>query len=664
MTIYAKSDGTTLRDHSYHVMKAMEAVARPLLPDITDAEYNAGLHGAMLHDVGKAHPAFQESLCPGFDEAKRRLEVPHRHEISSILFLPLFERDDWPLIVDMVIAHHKSVRALGGQRGRGLIDLVDEYGEDAVFHRHSEQCERWAPDALTVLSELGVKVRPITLPEMRCAFDEALRLCETERYGRNRWRGLLMSADHLASALQDETEGRVGRLFKVPDLTKFEDRAAAASSDLYPLAKRLSNSPKPHTLVVAPTGSGKTDFLLRRCQQGRVFYLLPFQASINAMFLRMESLLNGTGEERLPEERRTDIRRVHASAQIEIDGGVEEETVLQRHPGASLKVMTPHQLASLVFGLAGYEAVALDVQGQNVILDEVHVYGEQAQAMVLALVRLLVRLECNVHIGSATIPSALANEILLGLGGRSNVYEVRLTERELTTYDRHVVHLLTDEAAARDYVRQKLNNGERVLFISNRVATAQDRYRWARDAFPDIPALLVHSRFRRVDRASIEKQIQAFDNSPGPCIVCSTQVIEVSLDISFDTLVTDCAPLDSLIQRFGRVNRRRLSEGSRRLVPVGVISPPASEGDAKPYDLDVLRRTWGVLPAGKLLPEVRLQTLIDAVYPSLDMTEIDVHLVETESGSKLLELCNFPRSLLLDVLDVDSAVVVCASDLE
>ena len=664
MTLFAKSDGTTLEDHTVHVVTAVCALAYPLLPEISEPEYQIAIHAAILHDLGKGHPFFQVSLKPGFNRAKYKYEVPHRHEISSLLFLPLFEKAEWAQLIDMVVAHHKSLRTSDNKPRKGLLDLVGQYGEDAVFERHAEQWDEWHLESQAFLNRFGLEPRTLSQTEIRAAFDEALNYCKQERFGRNRWRGLLMTADHLASALQEETALRVDRLFQPPNLSMFHARAVAASAELYPLAKKSSDSTKPHTLVVAPTGSGKTDFLLRRCQQGRVFYLLPFQASINAMYLRMERSLNGEGKDRLPVGQLTDIRRVHASAQIEIDSEVEEEYLLQRHPGAALKVMTPHQIASLIFGLSGHEAMALDVAGQNVILDEVHVYSEQAQAMVLELVKTLVRLKCKVHIGSATIPSALAVELRACFGGADSLYEVRLTDEELASYDRHIVHCLSDEEQAREYVKAGVAEGKRILFISNRVATAQERFRWASETFPDVPALLVHSRYRRMDRARLEGDIETFEKGQGPCIVCSTQVIEVSLDISFDTLVTDCAPLDSLIQRFGRVNRRRKAAADRVLVPVAVIAPPNSEQASKPYELDVLQRTWQALEDGKVLRETAFQPLIDAVYPVVDVKKIDIHLIENEAGITLPELCNRPRSLLLEALEIDSASVIRDGDLK
>src|SRR5579871_1491755 len=167
MTLYAKSDGTTLEAHTNHVVIAVSSIARALLPEITDYEYQIARHGAILHDLGKGHPIFQESLEPGYDRSKYQYDVPHRHEISSLLFLPLFEHAEWPQLIDMVVAHHKSLRVFGAKRGRGLVDLVDEYGEDAVFERHTETWEEWHLKVFALLKRYDVVPRRLTHEEIR-----------------------------------------------------------------------------------------------------------------------------------------------------------------------------------------------------------------------------------------------------------------------------------------------------------------------------------------------------------------------------------------------------------------------------------------------------------------------------------------------------------------
>lgn len=98
-----------------------------------------------------------------------------------------------------------------------------------------------------------------------------------------------MAADHYASALSEKTETNLEKLFVKPNLT-FYNR----ENDLYPLSLISTVDSRLHTIVTAPTGAGKTDFLLRRCK-GRVFYTLPFQASINAMYDRIKSDIGDTG---------------------------------------------------------------------------------------------------------------------------------------------------------------------------------------------------------------------------------------------------------------------------------------------------------------------------------------------------------------------------------
>ncbi|MFX5991153.1 hypothetical protein ABTF02_18130, partial [Acinetobacter baumannii] len=91
-------------------------------------------------------------------------------------------------------------------------------------------------------------------------------------------------------------------LFEVPDLSFFHDEKR--KSDIFPLSQISTENSRKHTLVVASTGAGKTDFLLRR-SKGRVFYTLPYQASINSMWERIKSVVPNK-----------DIRLLHATSRI------------------------------------------------------------------------------------------------------------------------------------------------------------------------------------------------------------------------------------------------------------------------------------------------------------------------------------------------------------
>lgn len=176
--------------------------------------------------------------------------------------------------------------------------------------------------------------------------------------------------------------------------------------------------------------------------------------------------------------------------------------------------------------------------------------------------------------------------------------------------------------------------------------------------------MLIHSRFRRKDRAGLEDDIDRFEIQEGPCVICATQVVEVSLDISFDCMITDAAPLDSLVQRFGRVNRRRNAETIGTYKPVYVIAPPEEDKDILPYEAETVRKSFDLLPDSELLKEQALRERISRVYSEMDLSPIESHLAVEDGKMLLRELRNWPSSVLADVLQIDSAACVLRSDVK
>ena len=640
----------TLLDHTRHVMAAVAVMAHKLGYDVRLAAL-----GAALHDLGKAHPHFQAKIY-GI-ELPVHQQFPHRHELSSLGFLPLFAPTDWPALIEMVVAHHKSTKQ--DARERGILDLQRLGGP--WIANHLLNWEEWSGDGLATLAALKVPVslRRVTQAEAEAALRYAVDHCRTQLQSPNwsAWRGLLMAADHFASALQHDTDEQLKELFDPPKLDAFSDQGRLQNI-LFPLGQLPADNERPHTLVVAPTGAGKTDYLFRRCR-GRVFYTLPFQASINAMFNRVRGMVPSNH-----------IRLRHAMSKL-VEGRTGRdvaEKLLQDKVGASVKILTPHQLAAVAFGLPGYEAVLLDVRGCDVILDEIHTYSDKAQAMVLAIVDVLVQANCRLHVGTATMPTALYNEVRRRLGGPGAVYEVRLADEVLEEFNRHEVHKITRDNDQPEALTEAIDAllqtafaaQEKVLIICNTVIGAQAEFERLQRAFPGISSMLLHSRFRRTDRARLEEELTAeFDGKPGPCFVVSTQVVEVSLDISFDRMITEAAPLDALIQRFGRVNRRRPATPPGSLRPVHVIEPSPK---TLPYNREVVLRSYAQLPDAALLPERNLQGCLDAVYPDLALTEIDTHLI-WENGELLGgALTNRSRSVLVEALDIETAACILADD--
>ena len=645
--LFAKSgpEWTSLQDHLLHVQMAAVRFA-----DHLGMDKKIAYDGAILHDIGKAHPVFQKQL------KKERPKKIFRHEIASLFFISLFDKPNHSQLIEMVVGHHKSVRYDSGDKG--LLDLIQN---DDIEDFHLGDWDTWSQEALLILADFGIKTRNIdreeALDNLDIVISYSKKAIRTQQY--SAWRGLLMGADHFASAVIDETKSKLQKTFLLPKLSFFERQHS-----LYPLSAKSADSDKPHSLVVACTGAGKTDFLFRRCK-GRVFYTLPFQASINAMYKRLSHDLH-------KDNPNLDIRVLHASSSVVKRGKEEEETVLQPLFGSAIKVLTPHQLAAIAFGIKGYEAILLDIKGCDVILDEIHTYTGVSQAIVLKLVEILVRSHCRVHIGTATMPTVLYEKIK-NLLGVENVLETKLSLEELNTYDRHIVYKFGSWELSWQVIKKAVNDNQKVLIVCNRVDRAQFVYQQVKNEFPEIDKLLLHSRFKRGDRNEKEKQLiglndegkalMQFNTSQNACIVVSTQIVEVSLDISFDVMITDCAPLDALIQRFGRINRKRTTETIGNYKPVYVIIPPEDKKEALPYDLEVLNRTYNILPDGEVLHEKDLQIMIDQVFPDIDFLDIEEHAVFKEDGSFTLDkLTHKSKSYLLNLLDIDTVSCITEAD--
>ena len=639
----------TLHEHLLLVCNVAEKIAI-----YSDMDPQIAKLGAILHDIGKASTVFQERLT-----TKKKAHTPFRHEIASCFFLSLFDKEIHFALIEMIIAHHKSVVEDAGKKG--ILDL--EENRDDSFELHSKDWELWKFDALQLLSAFGIQIQGIGIEEAQESYDAVVAYCENAVFerGYSEWRGLLMAADHFASALSGKTNDYLERLFKKPKFDFYRRR-----NELYPLSLKNASSEKKHTMVVASTGAGKTDFLFRRCK-GRVFYTLPFQASINAMYKRVKKDLATDNPD-------MDIRLLHAASKIVLDGQSKEEKIIQGHIGAAVKVLTPHQIAAIAFGTHGYEAMIMDIKGCDVILDEIHTYTEVARAIVLKIIQVLKYLGCNIHIGTATMPTLLYNRII-DLLGKESVSEVRLENDELEQFNRHIIHKIDSRESAVEIIRQAINAQKKVLVVCNRVKAAQEEYYKLRQLFPETPALLIHSRFTQGDRDEKERLLLGLDDNGNPngnfntsneaCIVVSTQVVEVSLDISFDVMITDAAPLDALIQRFGRVNRIRTTETIGKYKPIYVLPPPETDKEAKPYDLEIINRSYDVLPNSEVLEEKSLQEKIDHVFTEIDFLAIEEHAVFKETGKWSIEkLTHNSKAILLELLDIDSVSCILEADKE
>ncbi|MBU4232527.1 MAG: CRISPR-associated helicase Cas3', partial [Proteobacteria bacterium] len=172
---------------------------------------------------------------------------------------------------------------------------------------------------------------------------------------------------------------------------------------------------------------------------------------------------------------------------------------------------------------------------------------------------------------------------------------------------RYDIQLLDDEDSAQEVALRSFQEGKRVLWVVNTVDRCQ---RLARS----LSALCYHSRFRLVDRKKQHNLvISAFQNTTEPVLAITTQVCEMSLDLDAQVLISEYAPLTSLIQRLGRCNRRALQEGD----PFGQVYfyPPEDDNPYTPDDL-VGREEFLEAVAGREVSQLYLEQLLEAYGPA------------------------------------------------
>jgi CRISPR-associated endonuclease/helicase Cas3 len=188
------------------------------------------------------------------------------------------------------------------------------------------------------------------------------------------------------------------------------------------------------------------------------------------------------------------------------------------------------------------------------IFDEIHSYD---RLLFGALLRFIDTFRgVPILLLTASLQSGRIRLIEEVLGKNGEKLEVVRGPKELEDIDRYVIHWC-GSSYPWDEVKRSLAKGEKVLWVVNTVERARQLADEANNRLAEIKVELYHSRYRYCDR--VDRHTAVMDGfsarKKGPLLAITTQVCEVSLDISADLMVTDNAPIPALIQRMGRVNR-------------------------------------------------------------------------------------------------------------
>lgn len=217
-----------------------------------------------------------------------------------------------------------------------------------------------------------------------------------------------------------------------------------------------------------------------------------------------------------------------------------------------------------------------------IIFDEIHAFDDQMFGHLLVFLKNFPKLP--VLLMTASLPEERLKTIQSIRPDLNCVPGLKEFE-DLSRYNLPYMVEQVDEAIVWQEVQKCLENNGKVLWVRNRVDWANQIYQKAKVDFPDIAVNVYHSRLRYKDRSDRHRRvIDTFKEKGKAALLVSTQVAEMSLDLSADLLVTDIAPVPSLIQRMGRLNRRATPDNPGNSKPAIICPLPKIKGDTyKPY---------------------------------------------------------------------------------
>lgn len=429
------------------------------------------------------------------------------------------------------------------------------------------------------------------------------------------------------------------------------------------------------TIIEAPMGEGKSEAALYLATQlmargGGMYMALPTAATSNQMFERVKRFL-----EQHDKDAAAGVHLVHGTSWL-LDAAtpvVSPEIVDEGEKRASelaLDWFRPKKRSLLAtYGVGTIDQALMSVlhvkhgflrlfglAGKVLIIDEVHAYDAYMSEILTLLLAWCRSLSIHVILLSATLPESKRRALIEAYTGKKSpagTHDVALAPYPLITTvsttgqtKEHSVpagerrfrivvepheELLGDAAGIAKLALDKMGEAGCLCIIANTVGSAQAIYEELKRLAPGIPTLLFHGRFRAADREKVEQQAltwfgkrsllpksdPAWAERPKRAILVATQVVEQSLDLDFDEMITELAPIDLLLQRSGRLHRHQRPERPRTAPVLHVALPPTGSFDfgstGHVYAPYILMRTHLSLGREWSLPE-EMRSLIEAVY--------------------------------------------------
>ena len=532
----------TLKEHHKDIVTCAEMFFLEYGEYFTEKEKKLVVEACRIHDLGKVNLVFQAMICPKLAEkfhidVRKTPQIPHG--FLSAVTISLDEFDD--------------LSELFSDKDFGPFITAVYYHHDREDHYNSPAIRKYAEKYYMKQIEeyLNRKIR-----KLNCSNLDDLLFRNNVYTGKyipdsNAWKeyllikGLLNKFDYTVSAGYENAESAIDLHEKklVKNIEKFLN-----GKELRPAQKFMKMNTDKNLIVIAPTGSGKTEASLLWMNGEKSFYTLPLKVSSNAIYLRIKENYEYK-----------DLALLHSDAMAvylrEYNGNEDIGEKYERSKMLSqpLTVCTVDQLFRFVYRALGTEIFAATLKYSKLVLDEIQAYEPRVIATIIYGLKMIQEMGGKFAIITATFPPVLKyfmEQYGLVEGKQYIFKDFTGKEYQVEKYPRHKVEIRHSEMNL-DEIRLRGKN-RKVLVICNTVSKAQKFYK----KLEGENVWLLHSKYIRRDRAFLERKIMEFSESGESGIWITTQIVEASLDIDFDILYTEMCTADSLLQRMGRCNRK------------------------------------------------------------------------------------------------------------
>jgi CRISPR-associated endonuclease/helicase Cas3 len=514
-----------------------------------------------FHDIGKATERFQDKvrgLKSHLLESHALTSVPFIYEEIKDRPIKIIEGNPFfPEILAIASHHSKLKKGLFQDYERMRITFTDEEYFQIFYQNINHQANKlnipnW--QTLTVNEKL-FKENPYSV-----FFDDAFDYVGSYKYEKTNvvrdlfllFKSVLHYCDWLASS--NTTSYQYSTLEtneSITDKMKFKD-SQFANWESFQLHAAKSGSK--NIFVQIPTGQGKTEASVLWATQNnvnqKIIFLLPTMVTTNKMWERMCYFFGGIDK----------VGLSHGTAKYMLKEKEEdmEPEALRSHYLYNrtffkpVTVATIDQLIYSFFNWGYWVLTGAASFNAKIIIDEIHIYDAYTFGLILKTIECIVPYNTQFAIMSASLPEVLKQELEKVLPE----YEL-IKEEKFDSKQRHKTEVrdCLIEQCINDIIKD-YKAKRNVIVVCNTIAKAREVFDLLDEDISLENRMLYHSQFILQDKKNKEDLLEGLKSRDNGFVAVCTQIVEVSLDIDFDVLYTENAPIDAIIQRLGRVNRK------------------------------------------------------------------------------------------------------------